>query len=69
MPILLDEAAASFTSATEIALQNEDRFILAYARRALGEVKMIEGDAKTGRELLAAARELFSELSLPWDAE
>ncbi len=64
----LDEAAHAFASSARIAAQNDDRFMLAYARRAQAEVFLAQAQLAEAREAAAAAFALFTDLGMMQEA-
>jgi tetratricopeptide (TPR) repeat protein len=60
----LKDAAAVLQSGAELAHKNGDRYLLAYTRRALGEVHCEQGDAEAAHCLWREAHTLFEALGL-----
>ncbi|MCO5198218.1 MAG: hypothetical protein M9941_10805 [Anaerolineae bacterium] len=58
------EAQRYFTASADYGEQNGEKFIQAYALRALGRVLLDDGETEIGRSHLDHARKLFIELEL-----
>ena len=60
----LETAVAHFTESRNQAQTNDDRYMAAYAWRALGSVLLRQGDNAAGQEALQQAAEQFAALGL-----
>lgn len=60
----LATAVAHFTESRNQAQTNDDRYMAAYAWRALGSVLLRQGDSEAGREALQRASDQFAALGL-----
>ncbi len=60
-----DEARQHFQASQQIAQANGDRYLEAYAWRALGELYQAQGNMKDGRKALNTALQQFNTLNLP----
>ncbi|MCB8954647.1 MAG: ATP-binding protein [Ardenticatenales bacterium] len=63
-----DEATHAFAASADIAAQNEDRFMLAYARRAQAEQFLAQAQLAEAREAAAEAFVLFTDLGMAQEA-
>lgn len=57
-------ASDEFRAAMELAQQNDDSFMVAYAMRALGQAQLALGEQSQARAHMRAARDLFRELGI-----
>ena len=64
----LEEAAHAFASSARLAAQNDDRFMLAYARRAQAELFLAQAQLLEAREAAAEALALFTDLGMAQEA-
>ena len=64
-----EEAQLYYEQSRQIADMNEDRFLLAYAWRALGEIQMQQQQKEEGRHALAEALTLFHSMDMSTEAE
>ncbi len=65
----LEKALASLRLASQIAAQNEDVYMWAYAERALGETSREAGDGDAAMSALETSLALFVELGMEAEAE
>ena len=66
----LEKAHQLYRQSVQIAEENEDRFLLAYAQRALGEVHIDQGNAQDkATSLLQGALELFQQMDITAEME
>lgn len=61
---MLKEAHNLYSQSCQIAEENEDLYLLAYAQRALGEVEAELGNTDAAREHLAASLALFQQMGI-----
>ncbi len=64
----LDEAAHAFASSARLAAQNDDRFMLAYARRAQAELFLAQAQLAEASAAAAEAFALFTDLGMAQEA-
>ncbi|MCB0127472.1 MAG: tetratricopeptide repeat protein, partial [Caldilineaceae bacterium] len=64
-----DDARQFYSSSCRIAEQNEDRFLLAYAQRGLGQVYREQGDRASAVTELQEALTLFQHLGIEAEIE
>lgn len=62
-------AEQQFAQSRQIATDNGDRFMAAYAWRALGEAQLAQNRSAEGKQALQTAVALFTELDLTHEAE
>ncbi len=58
------QACQYFEQSIAIAEENDDRFMLAYALRGLGQSYQTEGNHQTGQSQIERAAEIFKQLGL-----
>lgn len=58
-------AIENFTTSMEIAQQNDDPYLVAYAQRSLGQACLSAGDRATAEQHIRAALALFRQLDIP----
>lgn len=61
----LGAAIGHFAASMEDAKQNDDRYMAAYAQRALGEAYSAAGDRRIAREHIEGALAVFRQLAIP----
>jgi tetratricopeptide (TPR) repeat protein len=58
-------AIANFSTSMQIAQQNDDPFMVAYAQRSLGQAQLAAGAVATARQQIESALALFRQLDIP----
>ena len=58
-------AISNFSTSVQLAQQNDDPFMVAYAQRSLGQAQRTAGDVAAARQQIESALTLFRQLDIP----